>query len=113
MRKVTLYTKNTMCTGIVRGAVCEAIEDKCLSLGSPRILIMKKRGRELLPKRLENEQTMQTFDEFSATLCSKFEKLFVASKTVKSHSTMRGRLLWGAVCVKILVTKTQGFGGIY
>ncbi len=84
-----------MCTGIVRGAICEAIEDRCLSLDSPRILIMKERGRELLQKQLENEQTMQTFDEFSATLCSKFEKLFEASKTLKSHSTMRGRL-WSA-----------------
>ncbi len=26
---------------------------------------------------------------------------------------MSGEILWGAVCVKILMTKTQGFGGIY
>ncbi len=88
-----------MSTGAVRKAITEVIEelieDACLDLESTRICynyedIWKRTAREGMEL-----EVMEVFDEFCATLYSKLEALCEASKTVKSHSTMRGRL-WAA-----------------
>ena len=56
---------------------------------------MQKIGRELLCKVTQSEQMMQVFDEFSVSVYRNLERVCESCKTLKSKSTMRGRL-WSA-----------------
>ena len=76
---------------MVRCAINGVISDKDIDLESPRINYLKDVGKELLQKVTESEQTIDTFDKFSAGLHSKLKLVFDFCKG-KSYSAMRDNL---------------------
>ncbi len=80
-----------MATEMVRCAINGVISDKDIDLESPRINYLKDVGKELLQKVTESEQTIDTFDKFSAGLHSKLKLVFDFCKG-KSYSAMKDNL---------------------
>ena len=85
----------SVCSGLVRSAISEVLEDRCLSVSSPRVDYMKKFGKEILSQVAESEEISKLFEDFSDELCASLEKICETGRSLKSHSAVRGRLWSG------------------
>ena len=92
---VEAVEESSMCSGLVRSAFSEVLEDRCLSVSSPRVDYMKKLGKEILSQVAESEEKRKLFDDFSDELTASLEKICETGRSLKLYSAMRGRLWSG------------------